>query len=61
MSAIVKGKILFDAVLPSPAWNEYMAAMRDELDWMAANQVWELIDLSCDQAHWQQVCLEGQT
>lgn len=32
MSVIVKGTILFDAVLPSPARNEYIAAMRVELD-----------------------------
>ena len=35
----------YEEALASPASHEWIIAMRDEMDSMAKNQVWELVDL----------------
>lgn len=47
-SSIFKDTISFDEALPSPAREEWMAAIREDLDSMAANNDWQLVDLPFD-------------
>ena len=35
----------YDEAMSSPACNEWMTAMKDEMESMRTNQVWELVDL----------------
>ena len=34
----------FQEAIDSPNYKEWMEAIRDEMDYMARNQVWELVD-----------------
>ena len=35
----------YDEAMSSPACNEWMTDMKDEMESMRTNQVWELVDL----------------